>query len=138
MARPFPCPGKHLKLPWAHNHYTIERLELPHVSACTLQAMAVAKKESILDLSKYLEKVITVKFTGGREVTGILKGFDALVNLVLDDCSELLRDPDDPYKMTNESRKFGLVVCRGNSVMLLHPADGTEEIANPFLAQPEL
>lgn len=30
------------------------------------------RKESILDLSKYLEKHIRVKFAGGREVSGKL------------------------------------------------------------------
>ena len=32
------------------------------------------KKESILDLSKYLDKEIRVKFQGGREAQGVLKG----------------------------------------------------------------
>lgn len=50
------------------------------------------RKESILDLSKYLEKNIRVKFAGGREVSGILKGFDPLLNLVLDTTTEYLRD----------------------------------------------
>lgn len=49
------------------------------------------KKESILDLRKYLDKVIRVKFSGGREVSGILKGFDQLLNLVLDNTVEYLR-----------------------------------------------
>lgn len=49
------------------------------------------KKESIVDLSRYLEKVIRVKFAGGREVSGILKGYDPLVNLVLDNTTEYLR-----------------------------------------------
>lgn len=49
------------------------------------------KKESILDLSKYLEKNIRVKFAGGREAAGILKGYDPLLNLVLDDTTEFLR-----------------------------------------------
>ena len=46
------------------------------------------KKESILDLKKHLDKKVRVKFQGGREVTGILKGFDQLVNLVLDEAVE--------------------------------------------------
>jgi U6 snRNA-associated Sm-like protein LSm7 len=33
------------------------------------------KKETILDLSKYLDKKIRVKFSGGREASGVLKGF---------------------------------------------------------------
>jgi U6 snRNA-associated Sm-like protein LSm7 len=43
-----------------------------------------------------------------------------------------MRDPDDPYKQTNETRTLGLVVCRGTSVVLISPQDGMEEIANPF------
>ena len=71
------------------------------------------KKENILDLSKYMDKEIFVKFNGGREgtclyclrtcgastgangrcdaVNGTLKGYDQLMNLVLDDVQELLR-----------------------------------------------
>ena len=41
-------------------------------------------------------------------------------------------DPEDPYRITDEQRTLGLVVCRGTSVMLISPVDGTEEIANPF------
>jgi len=74
------------------------------------------------------------KFSGGREVTGILKGYDQLVNIVLDDTTEYMRDPYDPYKITDKTRKLGLTVARGTAVMLVSPTDGTQEIANPFLA----
>ncbi|XP_071098881.1 U6 snRNA-associated Sm-like protein LSm7 [Haliotis cracherodii] len=93
------------------------------------------KKESILDLSKYLDKTIRVKFSGGREAAGVLKGFDPLLNLVLDGTTEYLRDPDDPFKLTEDTRHLGLVVCRGTSVVLICPSDGMEAIANPFVQQ---
>lgn len=93
------------------------------------------RKESILDLSKYLEKTIRVKFAGGREASGVLKGYDPLLNLVLDNTSEYLRDPDDPYKLTEDTRELGLVVCRGTSVVLICPMDGMESIQNPFITQ---
>ncbi|KAG5674602.1 hypothetical protein PVAND_004556 [Polypedilum vanderplanki] len=93
------------------------------------------RKESILDLSKYLEKQIRVKFAGGRECSGILKGFDPLLNLVLDNTTEYLRDPDEPYKFSEDTRNLGLVVCRGTSVVLICPQDGMEAISNPFLPQ---
>lgn len=32
------------------------------------------KKESILDLGKFMDKQIRVKFSGGRECSGVLKG----------------------------------------------------------------
>ena len=47
----------------------------------------------------------------------------------------LSTDPDDPYKLTEDTRQLGLVVCRGTSVTLICPADGMEAIANPFVAQ---
>ncbi|XP_019880404.1 U6 snRNA-associated Sm-like protein LSm7 [Aethina tumida] len=93
------------------------------------------RKESILDLSKYLEKTIRVKFAGGREASGILKGYDPLLNLVLDNTIEYLRDPDDAYKLTEDTRELGLVVCRGTSVVLICPMDGMESIQNPFVSQ---
>ncbi|KAL2758369.1 hypothetical protein ACRALDRAFT_1068711 [Sodiomyces alcalophilus JCM 7366] len=90
------------------------------------------KKENILDLGKYMDKRITVKFNGGREVTGTLKGYDALMNLVLDEVQEVMRDEDG-----NEStRPLGLVVARGTLLVLVSPVDGSEQIANPF-AQPD-
>ncbi|GAB6028390.1 Sm-like protein lsm7 [Chamberlinius hualienensis] len=93
------------------------------------------RKESILDLAKYLDKPIRVKFAGGREASGVLKGYDPLLNLVLDGTSELVRDPDDPYKVTNDTRHLGLVVCRGTAVVLICPMDGLESIPNPFIQQ---
>ncbi|MEM1008169.1 MAG: U6 snRNA-associated Sm-like protein LSm7 [Myxococcota bacterium] len=66
---------------------------------------------------------------------GILKGFDQLVNVVLDECIETMRDPEDPYRLTRETRRLGLVVCRGQQVSLVSPNEGMEEIENPFVAQ---
>ncbi|CCU75418.1 U6 snRNA-associated Sm-like protein [Blumeria hordei DH14] len=91
-----------------------------------------AKKENILDLSKYLDQKIAVKFTGGREVTGTLKGYDALMNLVLDDVEEIMHDEEN--KIT--TRPLGLIVARGTLLVLISPMDGSEEIPNPFV-QPE-
>eukprot|EP00128_Syssomonas_multiformis_P008564 Colp12_sorted_trinity150504_noHs@3644 len=95
------------------------------------------KKESILDLSKFLEKGVRVKFNGGREVEGILKGYDPLVNLVIDDTVEYLRDPDDPFKLSDDKRELGLVVARGTQVVWICPTDGMEQIANPFVQDAE-
>jgi hypothetical protein len=47
---------------------------------------------------------------------GILKGYDALLNLVLDNAIEFLRDPEDPTKMTEDTRSLGLIVARGTAI----------------------
>ncbi|XP_068666465.1 sm-like protein LSM7 isoform X4 [Aristolochia californica] len=96
--------------------------------------MQSGRKETVLDLAKFVDKGVQVKLTGGRQVTGTLKGYDQLLNLVLDEAVEFLRD--DPLKTTDQTRRLGLIVCRGTAVMLVSPTDGTDEIANPFL-QPE-
>ena len=42
-------------------------------------------------------------------------------------------DAEDPTQLTDATRALGLLVCRGTSVMLVCPDDGTEEIPNPFV-----
>ncbi|XP_065017005.1 sm-like protein LSM7 isoform X2 [Musa acuminata AAA Group] len=64
------------------------------------------------------------------------KGYDQLLNLVLDKATEFLRDHDDPLKTTDQTRRLGLIICRGPAEMLVSPTDGTDEIANPFI-QPD-
>eukprot|EP00884_Botryococcus_braunii_P001074 jgi/Botrbrau1/10968/Bobra.0383s0022.1 len=98
----------------------------------------MARKENALDLGKFIDKDVRVKLTGGREVQGTLKGYDQLLNLVLDETDEYLRDKDDPLRITAQKRKLGLVVCRGTAVMMVSPVLGTQELhENPFLAAPE-
>ncbi|TIC12896.1 hypothetical protein E3Q01_01333, partial [Wallemia mellicola] len=82
------------------------------------------KKEAILDLSRFVDQSLRLKFQGGREATGILKGYDQLMNLVMDDVVEILQD--------GSSRTLGLVVLRGPAITVINPSDGSEEIANPF------
>ncbi|KAL4895770.1 hypothetical protein BDV59DRAFT_199756 [Aspergillus ambiguus] len=91
------------------------------------------KKENILDLTKYMDKEVRVKFNGGREVLGLLKGYDQLMNLVLDDVKETMRDDEG----NETTRSLGLIVARGTLIVLISPADGSEEIANPFVQQEE-
>ncbi|KAJ2886554.1 U6 snRNP-associated protein Lsm7 [Coemansia aciculifera] len=91
------------------------------------------KRDAIFDLKKYTDKSIRVKFMGGREVTGILKGSDQLLNIVLDDAKETIRDPEDTESSETRLRHIGLVVLRGPSIILVSPTDGSEEIENPFV-----
>jgi U6 snRNA-associated Sm-like protein LSm7 len=66
-------------------------------------------------------------------VIGTLKGYDALMNLVLDDVSETLRNDEG----NTSTRPLGLVVARGTLLVLVSPMDGSEEIANPFVQAEE-
>ena len=95
------------------------------------------KKESVVDLSRFIDQQVRVKFQGnmfhslqikswqpylgGREACGTLKGYDTLLNLVLDNCVEFLRDPDDAFRLSGETRALGLIVARGyDSFPIIH------------------
>ncbi|WRT63534.1 uncharacterized protein IL334_000439 [Kwoniella shivajii] len=84
------------------------------------------KRESILNLAQYVDQSVRVKFMGGREVIGILKGYDQLMNLVMDDVVE------EYENNTLQPRNLGLVVLRGPNIVLISPTDGSAEIENPF------
>lgn len=114
-------------------------------------ANQVRKPQGILHLDKYLRKPVNVKLHGGRELAGKLIGYDAVINLVLDETVEYLRDLADPYMRRLKpgvsvfskpsdsdymSRPLGRVVIRTTQVMRLCSADGMMSIENPF-DQPE-
>lgn len=44
-----------------------------------------------------------------------------------------LVDPDDAQKLSSATRFLGLVVCKGLAVMCVYPAEGTEQVENPFI-----
>ncbi|PVD29912.1 hypothetical protein C0Q70_09170 [Pomacea canaliculata] len=67
------------------------------------------------ELKKYMEKRLTLKLNGGRSVTGILRGFDPFMNLVVDESTEETK--------SGERRSIGMVVVRGNSIVLLEALD---------------
>ena len=54
-------------------------------------AVAMPPKETVLDLARFIDRGVRVKLSGGREVTGTLKGYDQLLNLVLDEAIEHLQ-----------------------------------------------
>ncbi|CAM9015562.1 unnamed protein product [Wickerhamomyces anomalus] len=70
------------------------------------------KRDLILELSRFQDKRIRVKFTHGRQ------------------------DPEDESILTEKTRDLGLVVVRGPLLLTIAPVDGSEVIENPFV-QPQ-
>ena len=75
-------------------------------------AANLAKRTSLINLEPLVDKKIRVKFTGGREIVGILKGADPVCNLVLDETQEILRES----KASDKPRKLGIIFARGTTV----------------------
>jgi len=67
------------------------------------------------DLRKYMDKKLLVKLNANRRVEGILRGFDQFMNLVLEDTVEVVSP--------SERNEIGMVVIRGNSVVMLEPLE---------------
>jgi hypothetical protein len=49
------------------------------------------ERDAVVDFANYADMRVRVKIFGGREVEGVLKGYDKLDNLVLDDTIEFMR-----------------------------------------------
>ncbi len=64
-------------------------------------------------LSEYLESNVLVKLKGGRTVKGVLKSYDQHLNLILADAEEI---------DSKGSRPLGLVLVRGDNVVMISPA----------------
>lgn len=63
------------------------------------------------ELKKYMEKRLFVQLNGNRKVSGTLRGYDVFLNIVLDEAVE--------EKAGGEKVRLGMVVIRGNSVVML-------------------
>ncbi|KAF3391480.1 Small nuclear ribonucleoprotein G [Penicillium rolfsii] len=63
------------------------------------------------ELKKYMEKRVFCQLNGNRKVIGILRGYDVFMNIVLDEAFE--------EKAGGEKVSIGMVVIRGNSVVML-------------------
>lgn len=80
-------------------------------------------------MAKYKDTKVRVKLMGGRLVLGVLKGYDQLMNLVLDETIEYLRDPEDQSCiLKDKTRDLGLIVIRGTVLLSLSPQEGSEII----------
>lgn len=40
-------------------------------------------------LTKFMDKKLSLKLTGGRHVQGILRGFDSFMNIMVDECVQM-------------------------------------------------
>ena len=72
-----------------------------------------AKKRKVQgpDLKKYMGKRLDLKLNAGRVVSGVLRGFDQFMNLVLDEAVE--------EASATEKNTIGMVVIRGNSIVMI-------------------
>ncbi|KAL9256053.1 putative small nuclear ribonucleoprotein G [Drosera capensis] len=71
------------------------------------------------DLKKYMDKRLQIKLNANRMVTGVLRGFDQFMNLVIDNTVE---------ENGNEKNEIGTVVIRGNSVVTVEALEPVQRM----------
>uniref|UniRef100_A0A0E0EE69 Probable small nuclear ribonucleoprotein G n=1 Tax=Oryza meridionalis TaxID=40149 RepID=A0A0E0EE69_9ORYZ len=76
------------------------------------------------DLKKYMDKKLQIKLNANRVVIGTLRGFDQFMNLVVDNTVEV---------NGNEKNDIGMVVIRGNSVVMI---EALEPVPKPHRSWP--
>ncbi|CAD5221345.1 unnamed protein product [Bursaphelenchus okinawaensis] len=64
-------------------------------------------------LKLYMDKHMLFKLNGNRKVTGVLRGFDPFMNLIIEEAVE--------HPKTGEPKSIGMVVVRGNSIVTMEP-----------------
>jgi len=64
------------------------------------------------ELKKFMDKKLSITLNANRHVTGVLRGFDQFMNIVLD------QTIDD-----KEKNEVGMVVIRGSSIILMECLD---------------
>ncbi|MEM0355211.1 MAG: LSm family protein [Desulfurococcaceae archaeon] len=74
---------------------------------------ATVKETAHKLLESYLGNKVLIRVKGDLEIKGRLKSFDQHLNLVLDDAEEI--------RMYGDVRRIGMVIVRGDSVILVSP-----------------
>lgn len=69
------------------------------------------------ELKTMINKRFLVKLNGNRKVVGTLRGFDAFMNIVLDECVD-----ESPLRIQSKNIP-GLMIIRGNSIISMEPQE---------------
>ena len=72
---------------------------------------------------RYMDKRLLIKLNANRSVAGVLRGFDQFMNLVLDETVEQVS--------TDEQNPIGMVVIRGNSIVMIEALEKLWDLPAP-------
>ena len=64
-------------------------------------------------LEESIGRTVLIRLKGGRSLRGKLQGFDQHLNLVLEEAEDLTKSED--------VKKLGLIIVRGDNVVMISP-----------------
>eukprot|EP00808_Paulinella_micropora_P023203 g79882.t1 len=71
------------------------------------------------EIEKYVDQIINVITNDGRNIVGILRGFDQAINLIVEECHERVYSKEEPIKQV----PLGLYIIRGDNVAVVGEVD---------------
>ncbi|KAK0411117.1 hypothetical protein QR680_005491 [Steinernema hermaphroditum] len=80
----------------------------------TLRSVTMSKTHPP-ELKKFMDKHMEFKLNGNRRISGVLRGFDPFMNVVIDETLEHNKD--------GTTEEIGMVVVRGNSIVTMQPTE---------------
>ncbi|VDN37515.1 unnamed protein product [Gongylonema pulchrum] len=66
-----------------------------------------------------MDKRMDLKLNGNRSVTGVLRGFDPFMNIVVEDAVENLKN--------GGKNDIGMIVIRGSSIVVMEPKERLDQ-----------
>lgn len=74
--------------------------------------------KSLPNLNHFMEKRVLVKLQGGRSVSGVLRGVDTFMSIVLYDAADETKNPNIQAADEEETKlAMGTAVIRGSAVV---------------------
>ncbi|CCW70603.1 unnamed protein product [Phytomonas sp. Hart1] len=74
-------------------------------------------KTGLPNLTHFMEKRVLVKLQGGRAVSGILRGVDKFMSIVLYDSTDETRNPSIDTQPDEDRLSMGTAVIRGSAIV---------------------
>eukprot|EP00466_Bigelowiella_natans_P002898 jgi/Bigna1/52784/estExt_Genewise1Plus.C_110152 len=76
------------------------------------------------ELDSYVDRIVNVITNDGRNIVGVLKGYDQCINIILEDCHERVFSPDAGV----EQVVLGLYIIRGDNVAIIGEVEEDQDI----------
>jgi len=83
-----------------------------------------------MNLAPYVDHLVSVVTNDGRNIKGVLRGFDQTTNIVLGDSSERIFSADAPMEVV----ELGLYVIRGDNVAIIGEINEDADLSVDYAA----
>ncbi|CCW62772.1 unnamed protein product [Phytomonas sp. EM1] len=77
----------------------------------------MSSKTGLPNLNSFMEKRVLVKLQGGRSISGVLRGVDKFMSIVLCDSVDETRNPAIEAQPAEDRVSMGMALVRGSAIV---------------------